>query len=801
MHNIRDKVFQDSIDYSLSKSESIHDETLPNQDLEAESDEISVTKLIRLAYHYRWIIITSVLITSILGFSLSAFFTPIYESQGTIIISTPANKFSMAGSDISSLLMSSYGIGLGSSITNELEILNSRTLGYNLSTKIFEERFDQYGRLYPLLWRSFPNDSTATTLDTVYSRVMTQKLVSQKGNTFSGILTISFKSPSLLEAQRMVNLIIDTYSEASTESNKIQIKAALNFLNKELSIVKDKVTFFEESLREYMHNSEVVKLDTQTDELIRTLSRLVGEQKQFEVKLAATNEAIKRYSAEIDAIKPGYAVQLSQSIAPFIQRLQVQLAEFKTERVLLLAKNPEIRSDSVSEPRLEKLNNQIDYVYNEILQTTQKLLEDENFQLIGFATSSDGGLTSRLQNYREQLIRLQIEQISFQTQINVLETQIQSYESFYKQLPDHMIELARKKRDLSINEQLYLSLAKQSSELNLWEHTQSGLARIVDLAFIPTQAVEPRPKLFTLVGFMIGLLLSFGFIGIKEFTTPEIDSVEKLKKKGYPVIGVIPDLLHYIKEQFKGDEFVNIEGSDISTGLVTLLDSISPSAEAYRRLQSNILYSRPDNPYKVILTTSSNKSEGKTTLSSNLAISFAETGKKVLLIDCDFRRPRVHKIFGFESNPGVIDCLFSEEDPLTMIKTSLVENLYVFTIGMIPPNPSEIIRSEKFKNLINKLRDDFDFIILDTPPYGIITDAAPLINLADGVIIVAKFNQTKSIEFDFTLENLRKIKAPIIGLALTAFDAKKTSGYYYSDYYYQYSYESYKDYDKRDGDN
>ena len=137
------------------------------------------------------------------------------------------------------------------------------------------------------------------------------------------------------------------------------------------------------------------------------------------------------------------------------------------------------------------------------------------------------------------------------------------------------------------------------------------------------------------------------------------------------------------------------------------------------------------------------------------------------------------------------------EDPLTMIKTTLVENLYVFTIGMIPPNPSEIIRSEKFKNLINKLRDDFDFIILDTPPYGIITDAAPLINLADGIIAVAKFNQTKSIEFDFTLENLRKIKAPIIGLALTAFDPKKTSGYYYSDYYYQYSYESYKEYDNR----
>jgi capsular exopolysaccharide synthesis family protein len=797
MHNLTEKVITGPIDDNLVVNNGIDNVNEFESNLKVDDDAINLSNIIRLAFHYRWLILIISFVTTLIAYSITAFVTPIYESQGTIIISTPSNKFSMAGNDISSLLMSSYGIGLGTSISNELEILNSRSLGYSLSQKIYEERFDQNGRLYPLLWRDFPRDSTPTTLDTVYFRTMSQKFITQKGNAFSGILNISFQSPSPYEAQRMVNLIIETYSEASTESNKIQVKSALTFLNKELTVIKDKVTFFEESLREYMKNAEVVKLDTQSDELIRTLSRLIGEQKEFEVKLAATNEAIKRYSAEIESIKPGFAAQLSQSIAPYIQRLQVQLAEFKTERVLLLAKNPELRADSVGEPRLAKLNDQIDYVYNEILKTTQKLLEDDNFQLIGFTTSSDGGLSSRMQNYREQLIRLQIEQVQFQTQINVLETQIQSYESFYKQLPDHMIELARKKRDLSINEQLYLSLAKQSSELNLWEQTQSGLARIVDLAFLPSIPIEPRPKIFSLVGLLIGLILSASYIGLNEFTNPEINSVEKMKNKGYPVIGVIPDLRYYNKEQFDGKEFINIEGSEIATGLVTLLDSISPSAEAYRRLQSNILYSRPDNPYKVILTTSSNKSEGKTTLSANLAVTFAETGKKVLLIDCDFRRPRIHKIFGFEQTNGIVDCLFTNEDPFVFIKPSLVENLYVFTIGMIPPNPSEIIRSEKFKKLINKLRNDFDFIILDTPPYGIITDAAPLINLADGIVAVAKFNQTKSIEFDFTLENLRKIKAPIIGLALTAFDAKKASGYYYSDYYYQYSYESYKDYDKR----
>jgi len=123
MHNLTEKVLQESIDDSLKKSDSLAYNLLPNQDLEGESDDISVTKLIRLAFHYRWIIIITVLITTIFGYSLSVFFTPIYESQGTIIISTPSNKFSMAGSDISSLLMSSYGIGLGSSITNELEIV------------------------------------------------------------------------------------------------------------------------------------------------------------------------------------------------------------------------------------------------------------------------------------------------------------------------------------------------------------------------------------------------------------------------------------------------------------------------------------------------------------------------------------------------------------------------------------------------------------------------------------------------------------------------------------------------------
>ena len=154
-------------------------------------------------------------------------------------------------------------------------------------------------------------------------------------------------------------------------------------------------------------------------------------------------------------------------------------------------------------------------------------------------------------------------------------------------------------------------------------------------------------------------------------------------------------------------------------------------------------------------------------------------------------------MFGIKSSPGLVDLLFEESDSKDFIHKTVVENVFILPAGNRPPNPAEINRSRKLSNLISKLRYEYDYIVLDTPPYGIITDAAPLIKLADGVVIVAKFNQTKDGELDHTIDSLKRINANVIGSVMTAFDAKKTSGYYYTDYYYQYSYESYNDYDKR----
>jgi len=762
------------------------------------TDEIDVRQIISLILHNKWIIVIITGIATVFSIAISLYLIPIYESQGTIIISTASNRYTMSGSDLSSLLMSSYGIGVGSSVGSELEILNSRTLAWSLASKIYEERFDKNGRIYPLLWRDYPKDSSVVTVDTVASRIMKGKIIEQKGGSLSPILIVKFQSPSSIEAWRLVDLIIDTYSETSTYSNRVQAKAALGFLSTELENVKKAVVLKEEELRTFMNDSKIIELDTQTRELIQTLSKLISERKLIDVKLTSITNAVIHYEDEIEQIIPGLSEQLTSSLAPVLQRLQIQLAEFETEKVLIFAKNPDLEKQSENNPRLKQLNSQIDVVKSEMKKASKELLESDNYQLLGFLGSTDGGISSKLQGIKNSLFQLEIEKGQLMAQSNMLDTQISEYETFFDDLPDNMIKLARLRRDLKINEQLYLTLASQSAETALWEQTQSGLARIVDTAILPSSPVEPKKKIIVIFGFIIGGIVSIGIIFIKEISKKEIDSVEKLRNKGYPILSVIPDLIPYIKEHFDGKETIEVAGQKVSTSLVTLLDSISPSAESYRRLQSNIMYSKPDDPYKIILTTSSNKSEGKTTLSANLAVAIAETGSRVLIVDCDFRRPRIHIVFGVPASPGLVDLLFDDKDLHHYIHTSVVENVFVLTAGNRPPNPAEINRSRKLRNLIAKLRYEFDYIIIDTPPYGIITDAAPLIKLADGVVLVAKFNHTKTGELDHTIDSLKRINANVIGAALTAFDSKKTSGYYYTDYYYQYSYESYKEYDKRE---
>ncbi|MEW8992895.1 CpsD/CapB family tyrosine-protein kinase [Clostridium sp.] len=202
-------------------------------------------------------------------------------------------------------------------------------------------------------------------------------------------------------------------------------------------------------------------------------------------------------------------------------------------------------------------------------------------------------------------------------------------------------------------------------------------------------------------------------------------------------------------------------------------------AESYRTLRTNLQYSSFDSDYKVIVITSSNPSEGKSTIAGNLALSLSKGDKKVILVDCDLRKPTLHKRFKMSNVTGLSEIILEKETNV-IVGQRYNENLIVITAGTIPPNPSEMLGSKYMSNLIDALRELYDYVILDTPPIQLVTDAQILSAMADGTILVVRAEETKKSSVHNAIDLLRKVNANIIGIVLNGVENKGNS-YYYED--------------------
>lgn len=206
-------------------------------------------------------------------------------------------------------------------------------------------------------------------------------------------------------------------------------------------------------------------------------------------------------------------------------------------------------------------------------------------------------------------------------------------------------------------------------------------------------------------------------------------------------------------------------------------------AEQYRAIRTSIQYSNLDKKLKTIVVTSSTKNEGKTITTTNLAVNFAAIDKKkVLIIDCDLRNPSIHKEFGITNVGGLTDLLIEKNNIENYIKTTEIDNLHVLTAGVIPPNPSEILASKLMKDLLNDLKQIYDYIFIDTPPIGIVMDAGTLANKVDASILVVKSNGVEFKQLEETKRKLDAVNANIIGVVLNAYKSEKDNNYYYAYY-------------------
>jgi len=761
-----------------------------------DDDELDLTFLAGTLFRYKWWISATVIVTTLLSFLLVNTITPQYESSGTVLVLEEQSRMS-GGTDLSNMMTSIYGVGASTRINNEIGTLRSRQLSDAIAEKIMEQEVMENGRPFPILFLDYPEDTTRVTSLRLADRIRNLMNI-ERFERDTDILTISYRRPSPIEAKELVNITMDTYTELSSAQRRVAANSALTFLENEKNQVEERLRSSEESLREYMTRTNLVQIDGQTSALINRMAELESQLQQVQVQRVAINSSIESYESQLERIRPGLADQLSENVSGQIERAQFRLAELQIERTLFIQGNSALRDNPELEPQFVQLENEIRSIRDEIRDLTNNLLSaDDSDIYIGFLDQEDGGVTSRIVELRRNIIERRIEESQLNAQEEALQQRLSNENMFFDTLPNNMIELARLQRDAQINEELFKTISTQYQETQLWEQTQYGSGRVMDYAILPLEPVSPNKLLFLLVGFIFGGILSVGGVFAKETFSQSIEGTTQLKATGYPLLSVIPNIRKTIQNNFDGKEFIAVKEKEISTSWTVLLDNLSPLSEAYRRVYNNIVFSDPDKHYKTILITSPKQSEGKSTLSINLAVTLAEAGNRVLLIDADLRRPNIHRLTGEALINGVSELFYDKITAEQATKKSVAPGLQIMTAGRKVSNPVAIIQSRKFASILRDLKASYDHIVIDTPPYGVITDSAPLIQrVSDGVVVVTKFGNTQENELNHTIENLEMIQANILGTVLTNFNHKESADYYYNSRYTYDSYQAYEKYEK-----
>jgi capsular exopolysaccharide synthesis family protein len=373
------------------------------------------------------------------------------------------------------------------------------------------------------------------------------------------------------------------------------------------------------------------------------------------------------------------------------------------------------------------------------------------------------------------------------------------------------IEAKMYQADIDSNRQLLDSLLQSQKGV---EVSEAGMLRnnirIAQASPMPRSPVAPKRMQNILLSALLALIGGVGLVLFLDYLNNKLESVEDIDRYlRLPALGVIPALDQGGKarrllgktasaQSLNGEN--NGGGNGSRTGkelapaqagagsvILTQIEANSSIAESYRQLRTALMLSSAGHAPRTLLITSSQPAEGKTTTSVNTAISLAQTGSAVLLIDADLRRPRVHKVFNLKNNAGLSNYLAGECDIGSLIQIAM-PNLYVLPVGPLPPNPAELLGSAKMKQAIETLSANFDYVVIDSPPVSSFADSLILSALVEGVIIVVKAGMTPREMAQRTKAHLQSVGAKILGVVVNQIKLQPHDYYYYSTYYSSYYY-------------
>lgn len=703
------------------------------------------------------------LIPILIILSVSIIYTLIYvNTANNIYRSTTSVKLESPQGNI---LTATFGSDVGNT-TNEkyISVQIAVMRSYDIRDKVAKVLIDSFNignRKYSLLLNNALLPETVAVSQENLRRDLSNivTIASVKG---LDAISITCEGPIFEELQYITKTYADVYLKYNVELSRQDITNVKKFIVDEKEKKFKELNDAESSIENFQKRTGYMSLNSQTGSLVNNISQYEANMKANEIEMRIRENNLVSLKAEFDKMDPQMEdyinAQINQSK---FSAIQTQLATLEVQKEMELALNMD---DVVKQKTMESFDRKIESL-REKLHGQIEIMKS-GIKAITPAEKKD--LSDQIFKAKLEIQDLNLKNRSYRDLINSAQKELSS-------LPEQMSELVKLERERGSAEKLYTTLEQKYQEATINERARVGNASILDLGLDNNAPVAPdRPKII-LFGVLIGLGLGLAFAFVRNYLDKSIKSPEELETRGASVLSWIPKI-ETSKNGLATPEFIVGNKSN------------SAASEAFKALRTRIQFSRLESEQlKTILVTSSIPFEGKTIVASNLAGSFAQAGKKVLILDCDLRKPRIHNVFETDKFPGLSDYLFTNVTLEDITRRTSMDNLYFITSGTIPPNPSELLGSVQMKQFIHKLKEIYDIIIIDSPPFITVTDSEILYNITDGTVLVCQANKTPADAFWKTYERLSK-KYPhhLLGCVLNNFNFKSSYGYYYN-YYYYYS--------------
>jgi len=596
------------------------------------------------------------------------------------------------------------------------------------------------------------------------------------------LIEIAYRHTNPELAAFVVNAIGETFTTANQEKRTGTNRKTSDYLTSRITDLQTEIRSDEVELAELKKSEGILKTDGEQTIVIDRLSGLNKDlleaenaRKNAEAKYFAIKDSPESIKALAEAESARYITEREYAV------LQVRNETEKKINDLEADKARKLQEFKPGAPEIQEIDKQM----ASLSQTLEKLVEKNNKDLQSYR---DRAAKTLVDNLKTTYLQAKDKEAKIRSAYDVQYNEAQGQNSGAVKIK--MLEQA-----IETNRGFLDNLRKQQSSNDVVAQGSDNNISIAGFAIPPTTPVAPRRTMTVLAALVLSTLFGMGLALFLEYLDDTITTTEEVENYlQLPALAAIPTIDSIPKRKLllvggKGDE---ADGGYQSSELLIFADPRSSLSEAYRQLRTSILLSTAGHPPKSLLVTSSLPAEGKTTTATNTAISLAQTGAKVLIIDADMRRPRLHSVFNLKNDRGLSTVLSSDlssDEVMALIHFDERTKVHVMTSGPIPPNPAELIGSKQMADLLKTLEKEFGHVVVDSPPITSFTDSVLVASLVDGVIFVVNSGKSSRQVVRRARQLLTDVRAKVLGVVLNNVNLNSQDNYYYyQSYYYRNNY-------------